>query len=258
MPEDPTYPRAPFFSFALWTSFQLSLQSWTCGLFSWVVAGDKVQSLLSFGAFFSFSVPLTALEMNGNYSNTEKYHSECKSAQQQSLITSTSITPRLYLAAFMLRSCAVQDSQFQSSWNSTQNPVPHTGSPKRARKTISYPALQPWWQQIHWLWLFENSPMIFTTYQGEGERQTQAAINSRSWSIRVWTKQKGPSQQTRGSIFHIPCSTHSSHSQQWLFHCCCSGKGPYLRRWMAWDRTKILCCLPIGVKSQEGQICKYF
>lgn len=128
MPENPFYPPAPFFSYALWTSFQLSLQPWTYGLFTWLVTNFS-----PFGAFFSFSAFLTILEMDGNYSNTEKYHSKFKSAQQLSLITSTSITPRLHLQPLCcgLVQCKTISSGAAAKipWSaSAQNPVPHTGS----------------------------------------------------------------------------------------------------------------------------------
>lgn len=55
-----------------WSFFQLYLHLWFCGPFSWIVAGDRIQCLLPFSAFFTFTITLMLLERAGNHSSTDQ------------------------------------------------------------------------------------------------------------------------------------------------------------------------------------------
>lgn len=206
-------------------------------LWSLYLAVDQIQSLLPFGAFFSFSVSLAVLEMDGNYSNTEKYHSKCKSAQQQSLITSTPVIPRLYLQPLcwdLVQYKTISSRAAAKNHLKCLSPEPCASHRKlKEKKTLLCNHDDSRYVGCDHLRTVPSHSVYIS-----GKVKGKLLCNKHKMLERkCLNKTEGcfpeisfPSQQAHGSIFHIPCSAHSSHSQQWLFYCCCSGKRPYFRR----------------------------
>lgn len=188
-----------------WSSFQLYLHLWSCGPFSWIIAGDRIQCLLPFGAFFTFTTSLTLLERAGNHSSPEKYPPKYQPVSQESYDICTSTTSGLHLQplywvlvqhmtkVISSRMGAKIRGETSARDKMPWSALPHAGSPGTAKATWkkvekAFPALcicdknrhqgrdslgrAPWTLQTHCtaLWRWKANPST----KAKGSTRTQS------------------------------------------------------------------------------------